>query len=147
MIIEEMEIYPQQSKCSWSRLISSLIDVAYFSPSVQQEEKGVIPWWHLSLTIPIGQILTARLSDELKSMGPMQGSRNALNQNQSAAYKGIQPQGKLTGYILDKFPLTVLSHYCLFPGCIVTWAWSLAKGQYMVAWLLTGAPRTKILPK
>ena len=28
--------------------------------------------------------------------------------------------------------------YCLFPGCIVTWPWSLAKGQYiMVEWLLT----------
>ena len=39
------------------------------------------------------------------------------------------------------------SPYCLFPGCIVTWAWSLAKGQYMVSWLLTGASRTKILTK
>ena len=29
------------------------------------------------------------------------------------------------------------STYCLFPGCIITWAWSLAKGQYMVSWLLT----------
>ena len=29
------------------------------------------------------------------------------------------------------------SPYCLFPGCIITWAWSLAKGQYMVEWLLT----------
>ena len=27
------------------------------------------------------------------------------------------------------------SPYCLFPGCIVTWVWSLAKGQYMVEWL------------
>ena len=27
------------------------------------------------------------------------------------------------------------------------WAWSLAKGQYMVSWLLTGTPRTKILTK
>ena len=33
--------------------------------------------------------------------------------------------------------------YCLFPGCIVTWAWSLAKGQYMVSWLLTGAPEQR----
>ena len=33
--------------------------------------------------------------------------------------------------------------YRLFPGCIVTWAWSLAKGQYMVAWLLTGAPEQR----
>ena len=32
---------------------------------------------------------------------------------------------------------------CLFPGCIVTWAWSLAKGQYMVSWLLTGAPEQR----
>ena len=31
------------------------------------------------------------------------------------------------------------------PGsCIVTWAWSLAKGQYMVSWLLTGAPNKDI---
>ena len=30
--------------------------------------------------------------------------------------------------------------YCLFLGWIVTWAWSLAKRQYMVEWLLTGAP-------
>ena len=29
------------------------------------------------------------------------------------------------------------------PGCIVTWAWSLAKGQYMVSWLLTGAPEQR----
>ena len=28
-----------------------------------------------------------------------------------------------------------ISPYCLFPGCIVTWAWSLAKGQYMASWL------------
>ena len=35
------------------------------------------------------------------------------------------------------------SPYCLFPGCIVTWAWSLAKGQYMVSWLLTGAPEQR----
>ena len=33
--------------------------------------------------------------------------------------------------------------YCLFPGCIVTWAWSLAKGQYMVSWLLTGVPEQR----
>ena len=33
--------------------------------------------------------------------------------------------------------------YCLFPGGIVTWAWSLAKGQYMVSWLLTGAPEQR----
>ena len=33
--------------------------------------------------------------------------------------------------------------YCLFPGRIVTWAWSLAKGQYMVSWLLTGAPEQR----
>ena len=39
------------------------------------------------------------------------------------------------------------SPYCLFPGWIITWAWSLAEGQYMVSWLLTGAPRTKILTK
>ena len=31
----------------------------------------------------------------------------------------------------------------MFPGCIVTWAWSLAKGQYMVSWLLTGAPEQR----
>ena len=31
----------------------------------------------------------------------------------------------------------------LFPGCIITWAWSLAKGQYMVPWLLTGAPEQR----
>ena len=30
--------------------------------------------------------------------------------------------------------------YCLFPGCIVAWARSLAEGQYIVSWLLTGAP-------
>ena len=35
------------------------------------------------------------------------------------------------------------SPYCLFSGCIVTWAWSLAKGQYMVSWLLTGAPEQR----
>ena len=35
------------------------------------------------------------------------------------------------------------SPYCLFPGCIVTWVWSLAKGQYMVSWLLTGAPEQR----
>ena len=35
------------------------------------------------------------------------------------------------------------SLYCLFPGCIVTWAWSMAKGQYMVSWLLTGAPEQR----
>ena len=35
------------------------------------------------------------------------------------------------------------SPYCLFPGCIVTWEWSLAKGQYMVEWVLTGAPPNK----
>ena len=39
------------------------------------------------------------------------------------------------------------SPYCLFPGCILTWVWSLAKGQYMVSWLLTGAPGTKRLTK
>ena len=33
--------------------------------------------------------------------------------------------------------------YCLFPGCIITWAWSLANGQYMVSWLLTGAPEQR----
>ena len=33
--------------------------------------------------------------------------------------------------------------YCLFPGRIVTWAWSLAEGQYMVSWLLTGAPEQR----
>ena len=32
---------------------------------------------------------------------------------------------------------------CLLTGCIVTWAWSLAKGQYMVSWLLTGAPKQR----
>ena len=32
-----------------------------------------------------------------------------------------------------------VSPYCFFPGCIVTWAWSMAEGQYMVEWLLTGA--------
>ena len=31
----------------------------------------------------------------------------------------------------------------MFLGCIVTWAWSLAKGQYMVSWLLTGAPEQR----
>ena len=37
------------------------------------------------------------------------------------------------------------SPYCLFPSCIVTWARSLAKGQYMymVSWLLTGAPEQR----
>ena len=35
------------------------------------------------------------------------------------------------------------SPYCLFPGCVVTWAWSLAKGQYMVEWLLTGTPKQR----
>ena len=35
------------------------------------------------------------------------------------------------------------SPYCLFPGCIVTWAWSLAKGQYIVSWLLTGTPEQR----
>ena len=39
------------------------------------------------------------------------------------------------------------SPYCLFPGCIVTWAWSLAKGQYMVSWFLTGAPQNKDIDK
>ena len=38
------------------------------------------------------------------------------------------------------FACLTASPYCLFPGCIVTWAWSLAKGQYMVERLLTGAP-------
>ena len=33
--------------------------------------------------------------------------------------------------------------YCLFPGCIVTWVWSLAVGQYTVSWLLTGAPEQR----
>ena len=33
--------------------------------------------------------------------------------------------------------------YCLFPGCIVTWAWSQAKCQYMVEWLMTGAPEQR----
>ena len=48
------------------------------------------------------------------------------------------------------YPFMVHPPYCPFPGCIVTWAWSLAKGQYMVSWLLTSAPpppRTKILTK
>ena len=55
-----------------------------------------------------------------------------------------------SGFLLDMDPIKVsrepdeLKHksqpYCLFPGCIVTWAWSLAKGQYTVEWLLTGAP-------
>ena len=35
------------------------------------------------------------------------------------------------------------SLYCLFPACSVTWAWSLAQGQYMVSWLLTGAPEQR----
>ena len=35
------------------------------------------------------------------------------------------------------------SPYFLFPGCIVTRAWTLAKGQYMVSWLLTGAPEKR----
>ena len=35
------------------------------------------------------------------------------------------------------------SHYCLFPDRIVTWVWSLAKGQYVVSWLLTGAPEQR----
>ena len=37
------------------------------------------------------------------------------------------------------------SPYCLFPSCtcIVTWAWSLAKGQDMVSWLLTGTPEQR----
>ena len=35
------------------------------------------------------------------------------------------------------------SPYCPLPGCIVTWAWSLAKGQYMVEWLLTGTPKQR----
>ena len=39
------------------------------------------------------------------------------------------------------------SPYCLFPGCIVIWVWSLAKGQYMVSWLLTGAPTNKDIDK
>ena len=37
----------------------------------------------------------------------------------------------------------VASPYCLFPGCIVTWAWSLAKEQYMFEWLLTVAPEQR----
>ena len=37
------------------------------------------------------------------------------------------------------------SRYNFFPGCIVTWAWSLAKGQYMVSGLLTGAPKQRYL--
>ena len=39
--------------------------------------------------------------------------------------------------------LISISENCMsksLPGCVVTWAWSLAKGQYMVSWLLTGAP-------
>ena len=39
--------------------------------------------------------------------------------------------------------ITYCIPYCLFPGRIVTWAWSLAKGQYMVSWLLTGAPEQR----
>ena len=48
-------------------------------------------------------------------------------------------------YILDEQAVSLYgaSPYCLFPGCIVTWAWSLAKGQYMVSWLLTGAPEQR----
>ena len=42
-------------------------------------------------------------------------------------------------FIKSRIPLWCIP-YCLFPGRIVTWAWSLAKGQYMVSWLLTGAP-------
>ena len=43
----------------------------------------------------------------------------------------------------NQFILVKILPYCLFPGCIVTWAWSLAKGQYMVSWLLTGAPEQR----
>ena len=35
--------------------------------------------------------------------------------------------------------------YCLFPGRIVTWAWSLAKGQYGVSWPSGLAYRTQVL--
>ena len=37
--------------------------------------------------------------------------------------------------------------YCLFPGRIVTWAWSLAKGQYNGFMTSDWRPRTKILTK
>ena len=46
-------------------------------------------------------------------------------------------------YIKKVVSLYGASPYCLFPGCIITWAWSLAKGQYMVSWLLTGAPEQR----
>ena len=45
-------------------------------------------------------------------------------------------------YLKKLYPLWCIL-YCLFPGCIVPWAWSLAKGQYMVSWLLTGAPEQR----
>ena len=35
---------------------------------------------------------------------------------------------------------TILNLIYLYPGCFVNWALSLAKGQYMVEWLVTGAP-------
>ena len=53
----------------------------------------------------------------------------------------------ITWYLYNKVvSLYGASLYCLFPGCIVTWAWSLAKGQYMVSLLiLTGAPEQRYL--
>ena len=46
-------------------------------------------------------------------------------------------------FIKKSYPFMGASPHCLFPGRIVTWAWSLAKGQYMVSWPLTGAPEQR----
>ena len=36
---------------------------------------------------------------------------------------------------------------CLFPGCIVTWAWSLAKGQYIIINIIITFLFTQGMPK
>ena len=63
-------------------------------------------------------------------------------------YLKMYPVSFLCGSLHDIYRKNVVSPYgaspyCLFPGCIVTWAWSLAKRQYMVSWLLTGAPEQR----
>ena len=78
------------------------------------------------------------------------GGRRFKSRSSKKMYPVSFPCGSLH-YIYRKRVVSPYgaSPYCLFPGCVVTWAWSLAKGQYMVSWLLTGAPppRTKIMTK
>ena len=66
----------------------------------------------------------------------------------SKTYLKMYPVSFLCGLLHDIYRKKVVSlygasPYWLFPGCIVTWAWSLAEGQFMVSWLLTGAPEQR----